>query len=293
MSTFKIAGVQMDVALGQPDRNLAAIVAAVDETTRHGARLTVFPECAVTGYCFDGLDEARPFAMTLADNGSDGPSGAARGTAVVERLADVCRRTDSFVVVGLLEADGDRVFNAAVLVGPAGLVGSYRKLHLPMLGVDRFATPGDRPPAVFAAGELTLGMNICYDGSFPEASRVMALDGAELIVLPTNWPPAAECFAAHAINTRAMENHVYYMSVNRVGRERGFSFIGNSRICDPTGKTIAAADHQDEAILYAEIDPAWARNKHLIRVRGKHEIHRWRDRRPEFYGRIIEPVEPS
>jgi predicted amidohydrolase len=119
----------------------------------------------------------------------------------------------------------------------------------------------------------------------------MALDGAELIVLPTNWPPAATCFAAHTINTRAMENHVYYMSVNRIGSERGFSFIGTSRICDPTGKTIAAADHQDEAILYADIDPAWARNKHLIRTPGKHEIHRWHDRRPEFYGRIVEPVE--
>jgi predicted amidohydrolase len=168
-------------------------------------------------------------------------------------------------------------------------VGSYRKLHLPMLGIDRFTTPGDRPLGVWQAGDVRVGMNICYDGSFPEASRVMALEGAELIALPTNWPPAAECFARHTIITRAMENHVYYMSVNRVGTERGFSFIGISMICDPTGGVLATADHRAEAILYADVDPAWARNKHLVREPGKHEIHRFRDRRPEMYGRVVAP----
>jgi predicted amidohydrolase len=133
-------------------------------------------------------------------------------------------------------------------------------------------------------------MNICYDGSFPEASRIMALDGAELIVLPTNWPPAAKCFAEHTIPARAMENHVYYMSVNRVGTERGFSFIGKSMICDPIGEILAAAGDQEETILYAEIDPAWARNKHLVRQAGLHEIHRFRDRRPELYHRLLSPT---
>jgi 5-aminopentanamidase len=280
---LKIAGVQMDVTISQNAQNLARIVAAVEETTKNGARLTVFPECAVPGYCFDSLDEAREFSERL--DGTD-------SSPTVARLTEVCRATESFVVTGLLELDGPRMFNACILVGPKGLVGVYRKIHLPKLGIDRFTTPGDRAPAVHSAGPLKLGMNICYDGSFPELSRVMALDGADLIVLPTNWPPAAECFAAHTINTRAMENHVYYMSVNRVGTERGFRFIGASRICDPTGKVITAAEHDDEAILYAEIDPAWARNKHLIRTPGKHEIHRWHDRRPEFYGRLVEPVKP-
>jgi predicted amidohydrolase len=87
-----------------------------------------------------------------------------------------------------------------------------------------------------------------------------------------------------------MENHVYFMAVNRVGIERGFCFIGISAICDPTGKTLATADHDREAILYADVDPAWARNKHLIRVPGKHEIHRFKDRRPEMYQRIVEQV---
>jgi 5-aminopentanamidase len=272
----RIAGAQIDVALADPARNLDLIAERTAEAANAGARLVVFPECAVTGYCFESLDEARALAQPLT-----GPN--------VERLVGVARTNNCHLVAGMIEADGPRIFNACVLVGPEGLVGGYRKIHLPMLGLDQFATAGDQPFRVRHAAGVRVGMNICYDGGFPESSRVMALDGAELIVLPTNWPPAAECMAGFAVNTRAMENHVYYMSVNRVGEERGFRFIGASRICDPTGKTLDTADHDREAIIYADIDPVFARNKHLIRVPGKHEIHRFRDRRPEMYGRITAP----
>ncbi|HVW37987.1 MAG TPA: carbon-nitrogen hydrolase family protein [Pirellulales bacterium] len=272
---LKIAGVQMNVAFGHAAQNLARISDSLRETARQGARLTVFPECALPGYCFESLAEARPHAEPIP-----GPS--------TRKLAELCRELDVFAVVGLLEADGERVFNAAALVGPEGVVGSYRKLHLPYLGVDMFTTRGDRPPAVWAAGEARIGMSICYDGAFPEPSRAMALDGADLIVLPTNWPPGAECTADFVINTRAMENHVYYAAVNRVGEERGFRFIGKSKICGPSGDVLAFAGHQDETILYAEIDPALARRKRIIRVPGKHEIDRFADRRPEMYGRLME-----
>jgi predicted amidohydrolase len=274
----------MDVEIGDKQRNLDRISASMRETASHGAKLTVFPECALTGYCFDSLDEARPHAETIP-----GP--------FTDEIGGLCRELDAFVVAGMLECreapsnDGNRVFNASVLIGPAGLIGAYRKVHLPFLGIDRFACPGDRPFAVHDAGELRLGMNICYDGSFPEASRVMALDGADLIVLPTNWPPAAQCFAEYVINARALENHVWYMSVNRVGEERGVRFVGASRICHPTGKTLVSAG-QGEEIIYADIDPTVARNKHLVRVPGVHEIDRIKDRRPEFYGPIVAPVEP-
>src|SRR5690606_33851347 len=111
------------------------------------------------------------------------------GGESTERLTELCRKYECHVVLGMLETDGDRLFNACVLVGPAGVVGNYRKIHLPYLGVDRFTTHGDQPFAVHEAGDLRLGMNICYDGAFPESARVMALQGADLIVLPTNWPP--------------------------------------------------------------------------------------------------------
>jgi 5-aminopentanamidase len=270
-----IAGVQMNVVFGDRERNLARIEEALGESALRGACLTVFPECAVPGYCFENLDEARPHAEPLP-----GPS--------TERLSRRCRELKVHAVFGLLERDGQRVFNAAALVGPEGFVAGYRKIHLPYLGVDRFTTPGDRLFAVHPAGDLRVGMNICYDGAFPEAARVMALDGADLIVLPTNWPPGAECTADCVIPTRAMENNVYYLAVNRVGTERGFRFIGKSKICDPSGRVLAEAQHEDEAILYAEIDPEQARKKRVVRVPGKHEIDRFADRRPEMYGRIVE-----
>ena len=96
----------------------------------------------------------------------------------------------------------------------------------------------------------------------------------------------AQCAAEYAINTRAMENTIYYMAINRVGVERGCTFIGQSRICDPLGRTLALGSFDKEEILYATIDPTIARQKHLIRVPGKNEVNRIADRRPEMYGPI-------
>lgn len=267
---MKIAGVQMNVALGDRVRNLDRMIDFLRQTRAEQAHLAVFPECALTGYCFTSLEEARPHAETIP-----GPA--------TERMQQACTELGGWVVFGMLEADGDRLFNAAVLVGASGVVGAYRKVHLPYLGIDMFTTHGDRPFAVHDAGGLRVGMTICYDSAFPEAARSLALLGADLIVLPTNWPTGAECTASCCVNARALENGVYYMAVNRGDSERGFQFIGRSSIADTHGHTLAAAASSGEEILYAEIDPARARNKHYVRVPGKHEIDRLADRRPEMY----------
>jgi predicted amidohydrolase len=271
-----IAGVQMDVKIGEVDRNLDAMIAQLAITRKAGASLTIFPECAATGYCFSSLDEVRQIAQPIP-----GPN--------TETMTAACREFGAFAVFGMLESDGDKTFNAAVMVGPNGIVGSYRKVHLPFLGADQFVDFGDRPFAVHDAGDVRVGLNICYDSAFPESSRELTLLGADLVALPTNWPPGAECVAAHVINTRAMENAIYYAAVNRVGHERGFDFIGGSRICGPSGETLATADHRDEVTLYAEIDPAKAREKRVTRVPGKHAIDRLADRRPEMYGDLVTP----
>ena len=273
---MKIAGVQMDVTLGEPEANLDRMVDFLRRTSGSGARLTIFPECCVSGYCCDSMAEGQSLAEPVP-----GPA--------TERIADACRENDCYAVFGMIEADGDRVFNAAVLTGPTGVVGSYRKVHLPYLGIDMHTTPGDRPFAVQQVDGVQVGMNICYDVGFPEAARCLSLLGADLIVLPTNWPPGAECMASMCIAARAMENAVYYAAVNRVGTERGFTFIGRSSIAAPDGTILAAADGTREEILYAEIDPEISRRKHLVRVPGKHEINRLADRRPEMYAKIVEP----
>ena len=274
---MQVAGVQMNVLFAQVDKNLNAMKQHYKRARQNGAELVVFPECATTGYCFESAVEAYPLAESIP-----GPA--------TEYFASVCRDYGGVAVFGMLEeAPEQSVYNAAAIVGAGGLIASYRKIHLPFLGIDRFSTFGDQPFAVHQIGEAKIGVNICYDAGFPESARTLALQGADIIALPTNWPPGASCFSAYAINTRAMENAVYFLAVNRVGTERGVKFIGRSRFCNPRGETIAQGDAEDEQILYAEVDLELARRKHVIRIPGQHEIDRVADRRPEMYGSLIEP----
>jgi predicted amidohydrolase len=278
MDRWKIAAVQTDLRLGDNGANLALIRDRLRAAARAGANLIVFPECALTGYCFDSKDEAWPHAETIP-----GPS--------TEILARDCLDLGVWAVVGLLEArpaDG-ALFNSAALIGPGEVRARYRKVHLPYLGVDRFTTPGDEPFAVHDLGGLRVGLTICYDGSFPEAARCLMLLGADLVVLPTNWPTGAMKTARYLVPARALENHVYYAAVNRVGEERGFRFIGRSSIMSCAGDPLAASDDEQPTILYADIEPAKARDKHLVFRPGQYELHRTADRRPELYGPITKP----
>jgi len=276
VSKFKVAGVQMDIKLADAEANLASVEKLCRVAASQGAQLVVFPECTLTGYCFDSLAEANEVAQPM-----DG--------ANVQAVIEVAKRNNTHIVIGMLESGDDgAVYNSAALVNGEGVVGVYRKTHLPFLGVDRFTTPGARADQIFNVGDLHVGINICYDCSFPESARVLALAGADIVVLPTNWPPGSGRVSDLVPNTRALENNVYFMSVNRIGTERGFDFIGRSKICDPVGGDLQFANHTDEAILYAEIDADWARKKHLVAVPGQHEVHRFKDRRPDIYGPVVE-----
>jgi predicted amidohydrolase len=275
MSTWKIAAVQMDCQLGAVAQNLMAIRGKLRQAAARGARLVVFPECILTGYCFTSKDEAWPHAEPIP-----GPSTLA--------LAEDCRELGVWAALGMLEArPGDgALFNTCALIGPSGVAATYRKIHLPFLGVDRFMTPGDRPFAAHNLGGLRVGITICYDGSFPEAARCLALLGADLVILPTNWPSGARATAQIIIPARALENHIYFAAVNRVGVERGFRFIGMSRILACDGAFLAKSEDEQPCILYAEIDPQRARQKRIVHIPGEYEIDRLGDRRPEMYGPI-------
>ncbi|MCA9269768.1 MAG: carbon-nitrogen hydrolase family protein, partial [Planctomycetales bacterium] len=270
---MRVAAVQIDITLRQVETNLAKIEDRLAEAAALGARLVVFPECAVTGYCYESHDEAWPY-------------GDAAPGYVTGRLIDACRAADAFAVVGMLERRDGKLYNACALAGPTGLVGMYRKAHLPGLGVDKWVAPGESRWPVYEAAGAKVGLHICYDSAFPESARSMALDGADVLALPTNFPPGAECLCQNVLAARAMENGVYLVSANRVGVERGFRFLGQSKICGPDGETLAVAPADEEAIITADVDLARARCKRRVRVPGKHEIDRFADRRPELYGRL-------
>jgi 5-aminopentanamidase len=273
----KIAAVQTNPMIMQVKDNLKNIISFSKVAAENGADLIVFPECALTGYIYESLAEAKPYAEAIP-----GPS--------TKELAACCKHLGVHIVVGLLEKDGDRYFNAAVLIGPGGLIGQYRKNHLPPIGIDRFLTPGDRSFEVHDTPAGKIGLHICYDCNFPESARVMALMGADILVLPTNWPQGREKVGEFIIRARAYENKVYLVAVDRVGKERGTQFIGSSRIIDPWGNVLAQASKDDEQIIYAEISLN-RRNKIFCKA-GENKNNYISDRRPELYSKIAESRKP-
>jgi len=272
----KIAAVQTNPKITKTKENLDEILLQTEAAAKNGADLIVFTECALTGYVFSSREEAMPFAENIPGSSTD-------------RLVTCCRELGVHVVVGLMERDADRYYNAAVLVGPGGLVGKYRKNHLPFLGVDRFLDAGDKPFQVYQTPVGNIGLHICYDCAFPESTRVMALLGADIIVLPTNFPEGRDKMINYLVNTRALENNIHFVAVNRVGSECGTRFMGRSKIIGAAGDTLAEASGDAEEIIYAEVKLSEARQKHIILKAGEFELDRMRDRRPELYGEITRP----
>ena len=276
---MRVAVAQIEPALGENERNLAVCLARLEEAAAAGAELLVLPECSIPGYVFESTDEALPFAEAIP-----GPS--------TETLASACSHLEMHVVCGLLETNGTDLFNAAVLVGPEGLVGSYRKTHLPFLGVDRYTRAGDELP-VFDTPLGRIAIEICYDLRFPELTRALALAGADIVALPTNWPLAARVNAELLCPARAYENRIYLLVANRVGVERTAEFCGRSQIVDPAGVRLAEAEPTGEALLVADVDVELARDKSIVPAPGEYEMHLFGHRRPELYGALVEARQPA
>jgi len=276
---MKVAVVQMDVKILEKQRNLEKVLDGFESAARAGAGIVVFPECALTGYCFASKEEAEPVSEPVP-----GPS--------TEKLWAAATSLDCTAVVGLLERDGERIFNAAAVVTPHGIAGTFRKLHFPYLGIDRFLDPGDKPFPVFETAQGKIGINICFDCSLPEPGRVLKLKGAQLLAIPTNWPMGSDVWQ-HTPRVRAAENHFHVLAADRVGEERGVRFAGHSQIVDFMGKLLAEAGETEETILMADLDLAAADCNRVVRVPGQWEFDRIAARRPEMYGPITEPSATS
>ena len=277
----KIAGAQMEPVILEKERNLSSCLDIIETAAGEGARLIVFPECALTGYFFSSMEEAVPVCETVP-----GPS--------TEEILAACRRLNVYAVVGMLEQDGDRYYNAAAFIGPSGLVGKHRKLHLPYLAVDRFVNHGNIPLTVYDTELGRIGLGVCYDLMFPEFSRVLALQGADIIVLPSNWPELfGELCPDYVLPVRALANLIYYAGINRVGEERGVKFFGRSKIAHWSGLALAEGEPYEEDIIYADIEPETAREKYQVVTPGEMEVDFTRDRRPEFYGPITRPLDDN
>ncbi len=273
---MKIACVQSNVVFGDVRENLRLAADRLGALSRQGVDMAVFPEAFLTGYCVDSRDAAQEIAIP-AD--------------LVSSLQPTVDTLGTTVVIGFIESGSDGViFNSVALLEPFRLMRTYRKVHLPELGVDKFVTPGDDLP-VFDTKFGTIGLLICYDMRFPEAARTLVLKGADLIVLPTNWPEGAETSAEHICIARAAESRVFFVTCNRVGEENGFRFIGQSKIIHPSGRVLASAGMREEVIV-AEVNLEEARNKRTVNIPGKYELEIIGVRRPDLY-QVLTDVEPN
>ena len=270
--SVRAAVVQMDVILGDLAGNHARALERLEEAAENGAEFIVFPECVNSGYCFDSIEEARPFAEP-----ADG--------AALAHFSQRCGELGVTGILGFLENDSGGVYNSAALAVPGKPPAVYRKTHLPTLGIDRFVNKGARLP-VFEAPFGRVGILICYDVRFPEAARSIGLGGADVIAVPTNWPVGAESAPEFITRSRAWESRAYLTAANRVGVERGRRFIGRSQIASPGGEILCEAGGEEETILYADLDLSQARQKAIVHEPGEWELDITNDRRPELYGAL-------
>lgn len=269
---MRVACVQANVFFGHPDWNAEAAENKLAELHTEGVDLAIFPEAYLTGYCVDSKEEAIALALS-------------RSHPALTRVHRASERLGITSIIGFAEDDHGDLYNTAALFEPGAEPRYYRKSHLPELGLDKHVGRGDELP-VFETKHGKIGILICFDQRLPEPARVLALRGAELIALPTNWPEGAEHSAEVMCRARAAENRVFMATCNRVGIEGGFTFIGRSKIIGVTGEVLASA-HGEEQTIVTDIDLAEARKKRTVNVPGKYEMTIFASRRPELYDDLL------
>lgn len=271
MSRVDVCGVQFVPEWSRPVENAGRIAAEIQAGAAEGADLVVLPEASLTGYVFESRAECRAAAVE-----ANGPE--------LSELASACHDSGVWAVCGAIERADDRLFNTAFVIGPDGPLGAYRKVHTLCLGADRFISPGEDGFPVFALPFARIGVHICYDGSFPEPARALRVLGAQLLLLPTNWPDLT--LKTELVRVRAYENHAYYFSVNRTGTERGARFAGGSAAAGPMGELLMEAG-EEPGRYHVEIDPLSADRTRVVVTPGEYEYDRVVDRRPEAYGPLV------
>ncbi len=269
----RYAAVQMESVILDVEGNLEKIMAFMQDAAAAEADMAVFPECALSGYALTD-EEARAVAEPIP-----GPS--------TERLIQSCGELGIIIAVGIIEKGNDDLcYNACALLGPEGHVGTYRKTHLPYLGVDRYLTPGETIRGPFETSAGRLGILVCYDLRFPETARVLTLAGAQVLLVSTAWPHTATLYSDRAACTRSAENGIYLVAANHVGQERDTRYLGRSVITGPDGEMLAEAPPDAETILYADVDLSRTDSKQRVYIPGEYELDLIKDRRPELYASL-------
>jgi len=263
---MKIGFLQFAPALGDVRATMRTIDRLIDRTIP--VDLLVLPELCNSGYNFQSAEQAWETSEEIQDG------------VFVRYLAGVCQRLGLHIVSGLNERDGQRLYNSAVLVGPQGYVGRYRKLHLFMNEKDYFQ-PGDVGLPVFDIESCKVGMLVCFDWQFPEVWRILALKGADIICHPANL--VLPGLAQRAVPIHALTNRVYVVTGNRIGTEGSLTYTGLSTIASPKGEVLVQATASENKVGLADADINLARNKN---VTTRNNV--FADRRPAEYSLLVQ-----
>lgn len=250
---FNVCAIQMDPLFGQKQRNLERSCQLILEAAAQGAKLIVLPELCNTGYMFQSRSEL----YRLAESIPEGPS--------VLQWAALAQELDVYIAAGIAElgADGVRCYNSAVLMGPNGYIGHYRKLHL-WADEKLFFEPGDGGYPLFHTPICRIGLLVCYDMWFPESFRILALQGADVICCCSDWINHATANPSTMGVIQAMagasSNHLFVAASSRTGTERGVTFAGQSMLAGPNGRLLSGPlDSAQEGFVIAPIEHSAAR----------------------------------
>jgi len=264
---LRIGYYQFRPLFGQIKKNLGKVISALKDIE---ADLIVLPELPFTGYYFADREETR----ILAEDPDD--------SSTVHSLKALCKERNLYLVTGFAERKRDKIFNSALLIGPEGLVHTYRKLHL-FNEEKNWFDAGDTPLALQTVRGARIGTMICFDWIFPEVARALAIQGAHIICHPSNL---VLNYCQQTMLSRCLENSVFAITANRFGADKRphgeLKFTGKSQIVAPKGVLLHRAAAQREALYTTEIDPQRAEDKNITALNQMMD-----DRRPEFYGDLV------
>ena len=253
MLLVRVGFIQMNPRLLQVDDNVDKALHLLERTT---ADLMVLPELFNTGYNFSSRRELEKIAERIPDGHTS------------QKLLELSRDRDTTIVAGIPERGHGNFYNSAI-IARRGRAFTYRKVHL-FFNEKKYFKPGSEFK-VFG----DLGVMICFDWFFPESARTLMLKGAKIIAHPSNLVLP---FCPHAMRTRCIENRVFAVTADRIGRERDLKYIGRSEIVDPKGRILYCASSNREEVVVRRINLREAANKRMTPMNDL--IH---DRRPEAY----------
>ncbi|MFW9847086.1 MAG: nitrilase-related carbon-nitrogen hydrolase [Candidatus Thorarchaeota archaeon] len=265
---LRLAVGQMEPVIDDPKGNLKKMDAMLKSATEQEVDVLVLPELLNSGYVFKSEEEAEKLSEVI-------PKGP-----FSHRLLDWSAK-GGMVAAGLCEKTPDSLYNSAALFSKGKHVSTYRKIHLFDEEKLWFSAGTAEPPIVEHDG-FRFGVIICFDWAFPEISRVLALNGAQVILHPANLI-LRSLYCSKAMITRSIENRVFTATASRVGVERELKFLGASQVTDPRGHVLLSMDDTETGVSWVDIDPAAADDKTLT---DRNDV--LKDRQPDLYRRIIE-----